>query len=488
MPGFDLHQHLWPESFAEALAARSRPPMLRPDGRGWRLILAGEPSCEFVPSDHDPDVRARALERAGLHRAALAPSSPLGIEGLHYEESAELLEAWLGGVLELGEPFAVWGALPLVHASRDDAQALLDRGAIGITLPAGAFDGPVRRRAAGTGARGAGAQRRAAADPSWTGLRRHARPARRPGIVVARADRLRRAAARRLARVRRLGSPAHPRLRVVFAVLAGGAPLQAERIAARGGPADAMHDPLLFYDTSSYGPRALDGAIRAVGIDALVYGSDAPVVDAPVRARSGTRPSVAAVLTSNPARLLHGSAAPPARRGWTGRHDRPARRTRPDVGGARAFVREIARRAGSLAGQVSHDPDERVYEELLRDDHVAVWLICWMHDHDTGFHDHDISAGAIAVAAGAVREDRLVLGGEPTSRTLETGDALHFRPTDIHRVLHAGDEPAVTIHAYSPPLWRMGAYEVREGGELARHSVSYAEELRPLNELPAAAA
>ena len=38
----------------------------------------------------------------------------------------------------------------------------------------------------------------------------------------------------------------------------------------------------------------------------------------------------------------------------------------------------------------------------------------------------------------------------------------------------------MTLHAYSPPLWRMGAYAVREGGVLARHSVSYAEELHPL--------
>ena len=39
---------------------------------------------------------------------------------------------------------------------------------------------------------------------------------------------------------------------------------------------------------------------------------------------------------------------------------------------------------------------------------------------------------------------------------------------------------AVTIHAYSPPLWRMGAYEVLPTGELRRWSLSYAEELRPI--------
>jgi predicted metal-dependent enzyme (double-stranded beta helix superfamily) len=129
---------------------------------------------------------------------------------------------------------------------------------------------------------------------------------------------------------------------------------------------------------------------------------------------------------------------------------------------------------------VSHRPDARTYEQLHRDDHVAVWLICWMNDHDTGFHDHDLSAGALSVVAGAVREDRLVLGGAPVSRILTAGQSLSFDASDIHRVAHAGAEPAVTLHAYSPPLWRMGAYEVTEGGTLQRHSLSYAEELRPL--------
>ena len=129
---------------------------------------------------------------------------------------------------------------------------------------------------------------------------------------------------------------------------------------------------------------------------------------------------------------------------------------------------------------VNHRPDARTYEQLHRDDHVAVWLICWMNDHDTGFHDHDLSAGALSVVRGAVLEERLVLGGSPSRRTLSAGDSLAFGAADIHRVSHAGAEPAVTLHAYSPPLWRMGAYEVSPDGTLRRHSMSYAEELRPL--------
>jgi predicted metal-dependent enzyme (double-stranded beta helix superfamily) len=144
------------------------------------------------------------------------------------------------------------------------------------------------------------------------------------------------------------------------------------------------------------------------------------------------------------------------------------------------LVRDIAADPERWRHLVVHRQDERTYVELRRDDAVAVWLICWMNDHDTGYHDHDLSAGAVAVAAGAVREERLVLGGAPAARTASAGESFTFGPADIHRVSHAGAEPAVTVHAYSPPLWRMGAYEVLPTGELRRWSLSYAEELRPI--------
>jgi hypothetical protein len=145
-----------------------------------------------------------------------------------------------------------------------------------------------------------------------------------------------------------------------------------------------------------------------------------------------------------------------------------------------ALVRDLAADPGVWEHLVRHSPDQRVYEELRRDDDVAVWLICWMEDHDTGFHDHDVSSGAVAVVSGMVAEDRLALSGAPVTREVGEGDAFTFSAADIHRVRHVGDAPAVTIHAYSPPLWRMGAYEVLPDGELRRHSLSYAEELRPL--------
>jgi predicted metal-dependent enzyme (double-stranded beta helix superfamily) len=143
-------------------------------------------------------------------------------------------------------------------------------------------------------------------------------------------------------------------------------------------------------------------------------------------------------------------------------------------------ARGLAATPERWAHLVDHEPGARRYAELLRDDEVSVWLLCWNEEQDTGFHDHDLSAGAVAVVAGRVREQRLTLGGPPRERIAAAGDGFTFSAADIHRVTHAGGEPAVTIHAYSPPLWRMGAYEVLPDGGLRRHSMSYAEELRPI--------
>jgi predicted metal-dependent enzyme (double-stranded beta helix superfamily) len=149
-----------------------------------------------------------------------------------------------------------------------------------------------------------------------------------------------------------------------------------------------------------------------------------------------------------------------------------------------AVADEIAARPGLWAEYVRHDPTQRTFRQLLRDEHLDVWLLCWSHDHDTGFHDHDLSAGAVAVVAGSVREERLVLGRSPEApiaRTADAGSSFQFGASDIHRVLHTGGEPAVTIHAYSPPLVRMGSYTIEPNGQLHRHVVSHDEELRQLD-------
>ena len=118
---------------------------------------------------------------------------------------------------------------------------------------------------------------------------------------------------------------------------------------------------------------------------------------------------------------------------------------------------------------VRHDREERVCELLHRTGDAELWLVCWADGHDTGFHDHDESTGLIAVLDGAIREERLAVGGTTIAGIHSEGAWVTVPQGDIHRVTHAAGEPAVTLHAYSPPLERVGTYAVADDGRLRRY-------------------
>lgn len=143
----------------------------------------------------------------------------------------------------------------------------------------------------------------------------------------------------------------------------------------------------------------------------------------------------------------------------------------------RSLVRALTDAPGAWAPRVRHDADERVTDLLWRDARVEVWLICWSgEDHDTGFHDHDESGGALAVARGTLVEERLAIAGS-VRRRLTAGAALAFPPSHVHRLHGVGEAPAVSLHAYSPPLRRLGVYSVGDEGALRRETVPAAHEL-----------
>lgn len=306
MVATDIHQHLWPEGFVAALAERDAAPAVRRDGRGWLIRVPGEPDSPFGAAAHDPAVRAAGLRAGGLDRALLCNSTPLGIEALPEDEARPLLSAWHDGVFAAGEAFGVWGALPVHGATPGDVDALLDRGAVGVSLPAALIASPDLLDAAGPllarlATRGA---------PLFV----HPGPATReptpdtgrgaawwPALTTYVND-------MSLAWHAYLGWGQTPGLRVCFAMLAGLAPLHAERLALRGGPAGAINDPNIYYDTSSYGPRAIAAVADAVGLDQLVTGTDRPVVDPPLRPPLSERAAVA-MSTTNVHRMLHGRSA-----------------------------------------------------------------------------------------------------------------------------------------------------------------------------------
>ena len=148
---------------------------------------------------------------------------------------------------------------------------------------------------------------------------------------------------------------------------------------------------------------------------------------------------------------------------------------------------ELAELARAVAGtpelweqELAFDDEHRHYVSLHRDAHVDVWVLCWTASNDTGWHDHDVSSGAIAVVRGAVVEHNLAVGAAAVRSVVPAGHHYSFGPDHIHRMTgEVGG--SVTIHAYSPPLWRMGQYTISATGVLRRTSVSYADELRPLD-------
>jgi 6-methylsalicylate decarboxylase len=299
MPATDVHQHLWPEPLLGLLAARQRAPRLRRGGDGWELELAGEPVAPFDVRAHDPVARAELAAGDGLERVLVAPSSPLGIESLPAAEAQPLLDAFHRGVREAGGPFVPWGSIALATPEPAAVDALLALGAAGLCVPAATLAGPrqlervgpVLERLAARGAPlfvhpGPAADGGAQLPSWWAPMTAYVAEMQAAWLAWG-----------------AWGRGAHPRLKIVWAMLAGCAPLQAERLAARGGPAAAVHDELAWFDVSSYGPQAVDAMLRVVGVDRLVLGSDRPVADPPALASLG--PAVRhAVSKVNPARLF----------------------------------------------------------------------------------------------------------------------------------------------------------------------------------------
>jgi predicted TIM-barrel fold metal-dependent hydrolase len=276
----DVHQHVWTAPLLDALEARSELPFVRRSDGVTVLHSAGEHPYVIDAASELPRRRAGLLRADGLDLAVVAISSPIGIEALDRASALELIDGHLAGVAALGEGFAAWGPLALSGAEPDDVDRLLARGCVGVSLPAGAL--------AGASATAGVAELLRRVDELAVPLFVHPGPA--PDTRAAELSwdeplwwraltgyvaQMQAAWLTFVTSVRR----ELPSLRVVFAMLAGGAPLLSERLTARGGPCVELGDPLTFYDTSSYGPSAVEAMAARVGAAQLLYGSDRPVVD-----------------------------------------------------------------------------------------------------------------------------------------------------------------------------------------------------------------
>jgi predicted metal-dependent enzyme (double-stranded beta helix superfamily) len=140
--------------------------------------------------------------------------------------------------------------------------------------------------------------------------------------------------------------------------------------------------------------------------------------------------------------------------------------TRPTLSQARLreIVREVAAERAGWQSLVRYDPAQRWYQLLQRDDGYELWLLSWLPGQYTGFHDHGRAAGAFTVAEGCLAE-RGARHGRPWRRSVEVtaGAARSFGPWYIHDVRNASAAPAVSVHAYSPPLTAMQRFDLVAG-------------------------
>jgi hypothetical protein len=285
-PRVDVHRHLWPDEFVAALAARTTAPYLR---GGTLVTTEGRFAIDLAA--HGLERCLEDLDRAGLDVALVSLQPTLGISRLPEDEAAGL-----SGAYEQGVSRFVARAQGRVRAF---AAGEVKEGFVGVCVAAEALlDLEALAPLAGELARRSqtlfvhpGPAAPPAHAPSWW------------GATVDYTAQMQAAYASWLAG----GATLWPRLRVIFAILAGGAPFQLERLSSRGVDPRCLDAPNVLFDTASYGRLALEFCLAAFGVDRLVYGSDAPVIDArpTLNAVNALGDATAdAILRRNPAAIL----------------------------------------------------------------------------------------------------------------------------------------------------------------------------------------
>ena len=277
-----------------------------------------EPDGPMPLDAHRLDRRLEVLDREGTDLAVISISTPVGCEALPAAEAAPLIGAYNDGAADLvaaaGGRLAAFAAAVVddPDAAATDLARRLDSDFAGLSLPSEALATPlgIERMAPLLHVleqRGRplfvhpGPAPWSPPDPAadglpgwWTSLGQYPAQSQRAFFTW-----------------RAAGAERYPRLRVIFAIMAGGAPFLEGRYRTFAREPGRI-DPNVFLETASAQRLALDLGMATYGVEQILYGTDIPVIDpAPVRSAVDTLGETVAELLRerNPARVLDPTGA-----------------------------------------------------------------------------------------------------------------------------------------------------------------------------------
>lgn len=110
---------------------------------------------------------------------------------------------------------------------------------------------------------------------------------------------------------------------------------------------------------------------------------------------------------------------------------------------------EVARDRARWSRLLRYDPDERFAALVDVSAGKEIWLLSWLPGQHTDVHDHAGASGAFTVVSGVLTETVVRAGGQ-TEHLVTVGRTRVFGPAHTHRVRNSTDDPAVSVHVYTP--------------------------------------
>jgi hypothetical protein len=122
-----------------------------------------------------------------------------------------------------------------------------------------------------------------------------------------------------------------------------------------------------------------------------------------------------------------------------------------------AMAVAYARSADGWRHQVRFDEEEPYTTMLYADRRADVWLNTWLPGQGTQLQRYSRSASSLIVVDGRLDELRFSRAGWRSHRRHRVAESVWIAPGTTHALGNRSRHAAVSINAYSPPLWRTSA-------------------------------